>query len=308
MIHQITVLVINLVCLQKLENPFFLGQKKKKKKLFLKNFFKKLKININNLSFYFNRKVDMKITIYLTIKYLKKTNSIFIEFIFKYLYIFENFYNLYYIKKIKYDKKFEEKVETFKPDLEITKFIFNFTVNPSWLQIFIINLELSVFSFITKIDFDFIFGHIFAYFSDLYVYIYFDIERYVELWTEYLETHDLSGLKDRSRYYIEDMFTMNNISFLKNIHNEFSTYSSCFDFEYINLRILIFDFIIVPYHFLEEWFVVQLESWIILGRIIAVIHYSDQKIKTAYGSRIVDNYGNLWISLKRSLWAQEIRV
>ena len=48
------------------------------------------------------------------------------------------------------------------------------------------------------------------------------------------------------------MFTMNNISFLKNIHNEFSTYSSCFDFEYINLRILIFDFIIVPYHFLEE--------------------------------------------------------
>lgn len=131
MIHQITVLVINLVCLQKLENPFFLGQKKKKDKLLLKNFFKKLKININNLSFYFNRKVDMKITIYLTIKYLKKTNSIFIEFIFKYLYIFENFYNLYYIKKIKYDKKFEEKVETFKPDLEITKFIFNFTVNPS---------------------------------------------------------------------------------------------------------------------------------------------------------------------------------
>ena len=206
------------------------------------------------------------------------------------------------------EKKYDKKIATFKPDLEVTKRHFHYIVNPYWLKIFIWNLELSHFFNITKINYDFLFGVFNDYYRYLYSYIYFKIENYIELWTVYAETYDLSGWKVLSRFYIDSIFSNNTLLFIKNIHYEFEYYSYCLDYDYIDLRILIFDFLIVPYYFLEEWFEVQLESWIIFGRILFVIYYSDQKIKTTHSLRIIGDKQLIFPNWKRSLWVPKIKV
>lgn len=154
------------------------------------------------------------------------------------------------------------------------------------------NLDISIYSITTKFDYEFVTQIILKYYKFLYYYIFFKVENYIELSVTHLETVDISGLKTLDRYYIDNIYLNNITLFIKNLHYEFSCYSDCLDYDYLDLRILIFDFLIVPYHFLEEWFVVQLESWIILGRIIFVIHYSDQKIKTAHSNKVtsLDNF------------------
>lgn len=259
--------------------------------MLLKNIINKVKIKLNNLKLCLKKKV--KYSNNYIIFYIWLKNNIVINYFFRnYLYVFNNFFSELFIFVIKCEKKYEKKIGTFKPDLEVTKRHFNYLVNPQWLLIFIMNLDISIYSITTKFDYEFVTQVILKYYKFLYYYIFFKVENYIELLVTHLETVDISGLKTLDRYYIDNIYLNNTTLFIKNLHYEFSCYSDCLDYDYLDLRILIFDFLIVPYHFLEEWFVVQLESWIILGRIIFVIHYSDQKIKTAHSNKVIslDNF------------------
>lgn len=267
----------------------------------------KIKIKLNTLNYFFVKEINYYF--FITIIYNKVKNSVNINrFFHNYLFMFNNSFTKLFIFIIKCGKKYEKKVETFKPDLEVTKRHFHYIVNPYWLNIFIINLDLSIFFITTKINFNFIAGIINEYYWYLYKYIYFKLENYIELLITNAEMFDLSGLKILDRYYIDNIYLNNVILFIKNLHYEFACYSYCLDYDYLDLRILIFDFLITPYYFLEEWFVVQLESWIILGRIIFVIHYSDQKIKTTVSQRIISFENIRFPKWKRSLWVQETKV
>lgn len=275
--------------------------------MLLKNIVNKIKIKINSLLFYYKKEVNYYNLLIIILKKINN-NKFTHKIVHEYLFIFHNSYSEFFMFVIKSGRKYEKKIATFKPDLEVTKRHFHYVVNPYWLKIFIINLDLSIFFITTKIDYDFIAVTINNYYRYLYGYIFFKIENYVELWALHAETYDLSGLKTLSRFYIENIYSYNTFTFIKNLHHEFSCYSYCLDYDYLDMRILIFDFLCTPYYFLEEWFEVQLESWIILGRILLVIHYSDQKIKTTISQRIISFEEILLPKWKRSLWVQETKV
>lgn len=92
---------------------------------------------------------------------------------------------------------------------------------------------------------------------------------------------DLSGLKSIKRIYLNNFF----LSF-KNMYKYFSPYSRFFDFDNVDLILLFLEYLTVPYYYLEEWFRIQLESYITYIKILLIKYYSNPKYKITHSNMI----------------------
>ena len=251
--------------------------------MLLKKLVKNIKIYFNSFKLFLKSKVINNL-FFEFLNFINKIN--YLKTPYKY---FDNYFNNFltknFIKINKFENKFEDKVGSFGHDLEVTKRHFNFIVNPLWERIFEINVEFFVSAFITKYNFNFFLAIINRYYLDICIFYFIQISFYTDIIVLRHDSFDLSGVKVLTRDYMYLVYKKSNLSNLKNIHYIISPYSIFFDFDYLKLIYLTFEFTTVPFYYLEEYFVIQLESWIIFFRILLIKHYSDQKIQTAYNKR-----------------------
>lgn len=193
-----------------------------------------------------------------------------------------NLFNKLFIYRVKTQKKFEKKIGTLPEDLKVTKRCFYYIVNPSWERIFFTNLDFSIFIFITKFNFNFIFEVIGTYYIELIKYLSFDWGDYILKIVDYNLIYDFSGLKSLKRFYTYDFFSTNFLLMLKNSYKIFSPYNKFSDTDYLELLFLSIDYVLVPYYYIEEWFHVQFESYLTFFKILLIKHYSNPKFKTVY--------------------------
>ena len=114
------------------------------------------------------------------------------------------------------------------------------------------NLDFSIFIFITKLNINFVLGILNTYYRDLALYFYFDFQEYLFKIFTYNLIYDFSGIKSLKRFYVYDFFFSNFFLSLKNNYKIFSAYNKFSDADYSELLLLSSEYVLVPYYYLEE--------------------------------------------------------
>ena len=183
-------------------------------------------------------------------------------------------YKLYYKVILKYEKK----IKNLKKDWRITQKYFYFFINVNWEDIFLF------FIFITNNTKTIIINYI-HYFriiiniNSYYVYnIFEDFYFVIYIKTKFNDFNKFLNFSKNIQSTNQFFFNFNFFLFLDFFQKNFLKKSFSNNFELITISWLCFDYISVPYFYLNHWFYIQLESLIIYIKISMIKHYSKYNI------------------------------
>lgn len=212
-----------------------------------------------------------KISIYIytnTNKYITNTNNNFTNKIVKLN------YKLYYKLIVKYEKK----LKNLKKDWRITQKYFYFFINVNWEDIFLFfifitnNTKIMItnyihyFKIIININSYYIYNTIEDFYSVIYIKTKFnDFNKFLNFFKNFQSTNQF-------------LVNFNFFSFLIFFQKIFFSKNFSNNFEFITISWLCFNYISVPYFYLNHWFYIQLESIIIYIKILLIKHYSKYNI------------------------------
>ena len=198
-------------------------------------------------------------------------------------------------------EKYDKKPKSLKKDWNITQKYFYFFVNINWEDLFSFFIFLTNYTKISFISYIYnstliitiIFNSLYNLIEDIYSLLYNKIK--------FNDFNKISNFLKITHSVNQNIFnfnlklTLNSliISFLKKtIHNSF---------EFLDINWLCFWYISVPYYYLDHWFHIQLESWIIYVKVLLIKHYSNNKI-IAYLSKknysFVHKCNTIYINIK----------
>lgn len=218
---------------------------------------------------------------------LKINNYLKCTFLYKYLLIikkakiilFINTYPSFFKIIFKIIKKYDKKLRSLVVDWKITQRYFYFFININWEDIFSFYIFLSNFLHSFNKNYIKIINTLinnFYFLNNILENVYLIIYDY----TKFSEFNRIIKKPTQAYSVVQQLFKYNfkflNFFFLKNLISS----SILNNFEFLTITILCFEYITVPYYYLEHWFEIQLESWIIFIKILLIKHYSNSKILT----------------------------
>lgn len=198
-------------------------------------------------------------------------------------------------------EKYDKKLKGLKRDWNITQKYFYFFVNVNWEDIFSFFIFLTNY---TKISFlNYI--HITTTITTIIFYNFYNlIENIYALLYNKIKFNDLNKITNFLKIthsVNQNIFNFNlklSLNFLINFFFKKTIYNS---FEFLNINWLCYWYISVPYYYLNHWFHIQLESWIIYVKILLIKHYSNNKIityLTKKGNNFICKCNTIYINIK----------
>lgn len=175
-------------------------------------------------------------------------------------------------------KKYDKKLKSLKKDWVVTQKYFYFFINVNWEDIFTFFIYISTHVQNLLINYIYILNFTikntlyskYNIIEDLYCIIYSK--------TKFNDFNKITYFKKKFNLFNQFISNFNIKLTLKLFVDFLFIKNTLNSFEFLTISWLCFEYIMVPYYYLDHWFEIQLESLIIYFKILLIKHYSNSKM------------------------------